>query len=70
MDRRKLGKETNFLTGRWVLTVKVDKGWSLFPSLRLDGCAVSFQDKFAWDQQTDSHYSYSLWLSLGFSVCS
>ena len=24
-DRRKLGQDVNFLTGRWVLTVKVDK---------------------------------------------
>ena len=24
-DRRKLGRDVNFLTGRWVLTVKVDK---------------------------------------------
>ena len=45
-DRRRLNRDVNFLTGRWVLTVKVDKNarW----------VCRGFQDKFAWDQQTDS----------------
>ena len=53
MDRRKLGKETNFLTGRWVLTVKVDKDGH-FSKFKARWVCRGFQDKFAWDQQTDS----------------
>ena len=53
MDRRKLGRETNFLTGRWVLTVKVDKDGH-FSKFKARWVCRGFQDKFAWDQQTDS----------------
>ena len=48
-DRRKLGRDVNFLTGRWVLTVKVDKN-----GYKARWVCRGFQDKFAWDQQTDS----------------
>ena len=43
-DKRKLSRNINFLTGHWVLTVKVDK----------NGFCRGFQDKHAWEQQTDS----------------
>ena len=38
-DKRKLSRDINFLTGRWVLTVKVDKNGS-FLSSRRDGSVV------------------------------
>ena len=53
IDRRKLGRDVNFLTGRWVLTVKVDKN-GFFSKLKARWVCRGFQDKFAWDQQTDS----------------
>ena len=45
-DRRKLGRDVNFLTGRWVLTVKVDK----------NGYFSKFKARWVCrgDQQTDS----------------
>ena len=52
-DRRKLGRDVNFLTGRWVLTVKVDKN-GYFSKFKARWVCRGFQDKFAWDQQTDS----------------
>ena len=52
-DRRKLGRDVNFLTGRWVLTVKVDKN-DYFSKFKGGWVCRGFQDKFAWDQQTDS----------------
>ena len=52
-DRRKLGRDVNFLTGRWVLTVKVDKN-GFFSKFKARWVCRGFQDKFAWDQQTDS----------------
>ena len=52
-DRRKLGRDINFLTGRWVLTVKVDKN-GYFSKFKARWVCRGFQDKFAWDQQTDS----------------
>ena len=51
--RRKLGRDVNFLTGRWVLTVKVDKN-GYFSKFKARWFCRGFQDKFAWDQQTDS----------------
>ncbi|OLP86666.1 hypothetical protein AK812_SmicGene32182 [Symbiodinium microadriaticum] len=52
-DRRRLGRDVNFLTGRWVLTVKVDKN-GYFSKFKARWVCRGFQDKFAWDQQTDS----------------
>ena len=52
-DRRKLGRDVNFLTGRWVLTVKVDKN-GYFSQFKARWVCRGFQDKFAWDQQRDS----------------
>ena len=52
-DRRKLGRDVNFLTARWVLTVKVDKN-GYFSKFKARWVCRGFQDKFAWDQQTDS----------------
>eukprot|EP00439_Symbiodinium_sp_Y106_P027835 s9792_g3.t1 len=52
-DRRKLRRDVNFLTGRWVLTVKVDKN-GYFSKFKARWVCRGFQDKFAWDQQTDS----------------
>ena len=52
-DRRKLGRDVNFLTGRWVLTVKVDKN-GYFSKFKARWVCRGFQDKFAWEQQTDS----------------
>ena len=51
-DRRKLSRDVNFLTGR-VLTVKVDKN-GYFSMFKTRWVCRGFQDKFAWDQQTDS----------------
>ena len=52
-DRRQLSRDVNFLTGRWVLTVKVDKN-GYFSKFKARWVCQGFQDKFAWDQQTDS----------------
>ena len=52
-DRRKLGRDVNFLTGHWVLTVKVDKN-GYFSKFKARWVCRGFQDKFALDQQTDS----------------
>ena len=52
-DRGKLSRDVNFLTGRWVLTVKVDKN-GYFSKFKARWVCRGFQDKFAWDQQTDS----------------
>ena len=52
-DRRQLHRDVNFLTGRWVLTVKVDKN-GYFSKFKARWVCRGFQDKFAWDQQTDS----------------
>ena len=41
-DRRKLGRDVNFLTGRWVLTVKVDKT-ATFPSSKHVGFVGVFR---------------------------
>ena len=49
----KLGRDVNFLTGRWVLTVKVDKN-GYFSKIKARWVCRGFHDKFAWDQQTDS----------------
>ena len=49
-DRRKLGRDVNFLTGRWVLTVKVDKN-GFFSKFKARWVCRGFQDKFAWDQR-------------------
>ena len=45
-DRRQLGRDVNFLTGRWVLTVKLDKS----------GYFSKFKARWVCrgDQQTDS----------------
>ena len=51
-DRRELSRDVNFLTGR-VLTVKVDKN-GYFSMFKTRWVCRGFQDKFAWDQQTDS----------------
>ena len=51
--RRQLSRDVNFLTGRWVLTVKVDKN-GYFSKFKARWVCRGFQDKFAWDQQTDS----------------
>ena len=52
-DKRKLSKDINFLTGRWVLTVKVDKN-GFFSKFKARWVCRGFQDKYAWEQQTDS----------------
>ena len=46
-------KDVNFLTGRWVLTVKVDKN-GYFSKFKARWVCRGFQDKHAWEQQTDS----------------
>ena len=46
-DRRKLGRDVSFLTGRWVLTVKVDKN-GYFSKFSSRWVCRGFQDKFAW----------------------
>ena len=56
-DRRKLGRDVNFLTGRCVMTVKVDKN-GYFSKFKARWVCRGFQDKFAWDQQTDSPTAY------------
>ena len=45
-DKRKLSKDINFLTGRWVLTVKVDKN-GFFSKFKARWVCRSFQDKHA-----------------------
>ena len=52
-DRGELSRDVNFLTGRWVLTLNVDKNGYL-SHLKARWVGRGFQDKFAWDQQTDS----------------
>ena len=52
-DRRKLARDVNFLTSRWVLTVKVDKN-GFFSKFKARWVCRGFQDKHAWEQQTDS----------------
>ena len=52
-DKRKLSGDVNFLTGRWVLTVKVDKN-GYFLKFKARWVYRGFQDKHAWEQQTDS----------------
>ena len=67
-DKRKLSRDVNFLTGRWVLTVKVDKkrlllevqgemGLSRIPGQACLGTA---------NRQS---YCYSLWFSFSCPVC-
>ena len=53
VDKRKLGGDVNFLTGCWVLTVKVDKN-GYFSKFKARWVCRGFQDKNAWEQQTDS----------------
>ncbi|CAE7263371.1 unnamed protein product [Symbiodinium microadriaticum] len=48
-DRRELGRDASFLTGRWVLTVKFDKN-GYFSKFKARWVCRGFQDKFAWDQ--------------------
>ena len=45
-DRRKLGRDVNFLTGRWVLTVTVDRN-GCFSAFRARWVCRGFPDKFA-----------------------
>ena len=52
-DKRKLSRDVNFLTGHWVLTVKVDKN-RFFSKFKAKWVCRGFQDKHAWEQQTDS----------------
>ena len=52
-DKRKLSGDVNFLTGRWVLTVKVDKN-GYFSKFKARWVCRGFQDRHAWEQQTDS----------------
>ena len=52
-DKRKLSRDVNFLTGRWVLPVKVDKN-GYFSKFKARWVCRGFQDKRAWEQQTDS----------------
>ena len=52
-DKRKLSKDVNFPTGRWVLTVKIDKN-GYFSKFKARWVCRGFQDKHAWEQQTDS----------------
>ena len=52
-DKRKLSKDVSFLTGRWVLTVKVDNN-GYFSKFKARWVCRGFQDKRAWEQQTDS----------------
>ena len=52
-DKRKLSRDIDFLTGRWVLTVKVDKN-GFFSKFKARWVCRGFQDKHAWEQQTDS----------------
>ena len=52
-DKRKLSRDINFLTGRWVSTVKVDKN-GFFSNFKARWVCRGFQDKHAWEQQTDS----------------
>ena len=52
-DKHKLSRDINFLTGRWVLTVKVDKN-GFFSKFKARWVCRGFQDKHAWEQQTDS----------------
>ena len=44
---------TNYLTGHWVLTVKVDKDGN-FSKFKVRWVCRGFQDKHGWEQQTDS----------------
>ena len=67
-DRRKLGRDINFLTGRWVLTVKVDKN-GYFSKFKARWVCRGFQDKFAWDQQTDSPTATRYGFPFGCAVC-
>ena len=43
----------NYVTGRWVLTVKLDKDGK-FQKVKARWVLRGFQDKQKWDQQTDS----------------
>ena len=52
-DRRKLAANVNYLTGRWVLTVKVDKNGK-FQKFKARWVCRGFQDRHGWEQQTDS----------------
>ena len=52
-DKRKLSRDINFLAGRCVLTVKVDKNGFL-SKFKARWVCRGFQDKHAWEQQTDS----------------
>ena len=52
-DKRKLSRDVNFLTGRCVLTVKVDTN-GYFSKFKARWVCRGFQDKHAWEQQTDS----------------
>ena len=52
-DKRKPSRDVNFLTGRWVLTVKVDQS-GYFSKFKARFVCRGFQDKHAWEQQTDS----------------
>ena len=66
--RRKLGRDVNFLTGRWVLTVKVDKN-GYFSKFKARWFCRGFQDKFAWGPANRQPYRYSVRFPFGCSVC-
>ena len=51
-DRRK-HKIENFVTGRWVLTIKTDKDGQ-FKKFKARWVCRGFQDAQKWDLQTDS----------------
>ena len=51
-DKRKLSRDVTFLTGRWVLTIKVDEN-GYFSKFKARWVCRGFQDKHAWEQQTD-----------------
>ena len=51
-DRRK-HKLDNYVTGRWVLTIKIDKDGN-FKKFKARWVCRGFQDAQKWDLQTDS----------------
>ena len=59
-DRRELGRDDNFLTGHWVLPVKVDK----------NGYFSKFKARWVCLGPADRQpYRYSVWFPFGCSVC-
>ena len=66
-DKRR-HKIDNYVTGRWVLTIKVDKDGQ-FKKFKARWVCRGFQDAQKYDLQTDSQTATRYGFSCGISAC-